>query len=230
MPSSQPTSKVEGVTPEGAPSVRSAEATPAERPATGGRAERADKTRNRLRILAAASAAFAEGGVETQIDDVAARAGLGVGTLYRHFATKEALMMALVERKLDRILEVTRRGVEREDGEPFEVFADVIRECSEITASDAAARDAMTQAGDVVWTAVQPALRAVQANAQILIDHAQQAGTMRGDVSADDIPMMMCGISATMASPDWDWRRYLELTLDGLRSGPHSPAARDATP
>jgi AcrR family transcriptional regulator len=77
------------------------------------RAERADKARNRARILAAASAAFAERGIETQMDDVAARAGLGVGTLYRHFATKEALMVALLERKFEQILEVTRRGIAR---------------------------------------------------------------------------------------------------------------------
>src|ERR1700683_2007933 len=94
-------------------------------PPARARAERADKARNRALILAAASEAFAERGVETQMDDVAARAGLGVGTLYRHFATKEALMVALMERKFEQILAVTRRGIGREDGEPFEVFADV---------------------------------------------------------------------------------------------------------
>src|ERR1700722_12230241 len=113
------------------------------------RAERADKARNRARILAAASAAFAERGIETQMDDVAAapRAGLGVGTLYRHFATKEALMVALLERKFEQILEVTRRGIEREDGEPFEVFADVLREGAEVAATDAAAQDALRRVG-----------------------------------------------------------------------------------
>src|ERR1700721_2923215 len=74
-------------------------------PPAGVRAERADKARNRARILAAASEAFAERGVETQMDDVAARAGLGVGTLYRHFPTKEALTVALLERRFERILQ-----------------------------------------------------------------------------------------------------------------------------
>src|ERR1700734_2572639 len=101
------------------------------------RTERADKARNRARILAAASEAFAEQGVETQMDDVAARAGLGVGTLYRHFATKEALMAALLERKFEQVLEVARRVIEREDGEPFEIFADVLREGAEVAAADA---------------------------------------------------------------------------------------------
>src|SRR3984957_1353821 len=119
------------------------------------RAERADKARNRARILAAASEAFAERGVETQMDDLAARAGLGVGTLYRHFATKEALMVALLERKFEQILEVTRRGIEREGGEPFEVFADVLREGAEVTAADAAAQDALMRVGDAVWSDVE---------------------------------------------------------------------------
>src|ERR1700734_2486949 len=106
-------------------------------PPASSRPERADKARNRARILSAASEAFAEQGVETQMDDVAARAGLGVGTLYRHFATKEALMAALIERKFEQVLEVARRVIEREDGEPFEIFADVLREGAEVAAADA---------------------------------------------------------------------------------------------
>ena len=179
---------------------------------------RADKARNRTRILAAASEAFAEGGIETQMVDVAARAGLGVGTLYRHFATKEALMVALVERKFVNILEVTRRGLAREGVEPFEVFADVMREGSEVAAADVAAQDALMRAGDVIWSGVEPTVRELQAATQVLIDRAQRAGTMRADFSAADVPMMMCGVSATMSVVEWDWRRYLELMLDGLRA------------
>ena len=194
-------------------------------PLPGGRAERADKARNRTAILAAASEAFAERGVETQMDDVAARAGLGVGTLYRHFSTKEALMVALVERKFLLILEVTRRGIEREDGEPFEVFADVLREGAEVAAADAAAQDALMRVGDVVWSDVVPKQLELLAATQVLMDRAQAAGTMRSDISAADISMIMCGLSATMSVGEWDWRRYLELALDGLRARAQSPVA-----
>ena len=204
--------------------ARAAEGGPAAPPARG-RAERADKARNRARILAAASEAFAERGVETQMDDVAARAGLGVGTLYRHFATKEALMVALMERKFEQILEVTRRGIEREDGEPFEVFADVLREGAEVAAADAAAQDALMRVGDVVWSDVVPKQLELLAATQVLMDRAQAAGTMRSDISAADISMIMCGLSATMSVGEWDWRRYLELALDGLRARAQSPVA-----
>src|ERR1700734_45268 len=192
-------------------------------PPARGRAERADKARNRARILAAASEAFAERGIETQMDDVAARAGLGVGTLYRHFATKEALMVALLERKFEQILEVTRRGIEREDGEPFEVFADVLREGAEVAATDAAAQDALMRVGDAVWSDVESIQLELRAATQVLMDRAQAAGTMRSDISAGDISMIMCGLSATMSVGEWDWRRHLELTLDGLRAGAHTP-------
>jgi AcrR family transcriptional regulator len=190
------------------------------------RAERADKARNRARILAAASA---ERGVETQMDDVAARAGLGVGTLYRHFATKEALMVALLERKFEQILEVARRGIEREDGEPFEVFADVLREGAEVTSADAAAQDALMRVGDAIWADVEPVQSELQAATQVLMDRAQAAGTMRSDVSAGDISMIMCGVSATMSVGEWDWRRHLELLLDGLRAGAQPPAQADTS-
>jgi AcrR family transcriptional regulator len=193
-------------------------------PPAAGRAERADKARNRARILAAASEAFAERGVETQMDDVAARAGLGVGTLYRHFATKEALMAALMERKFEQILEVTRRGIEREDAEPFEVFADVLREGAEVAAADAAAQDTLMRVGDVIWADVPTQLE-LQAAMQVLVDRAQQAGTMRSDFTAADISMIMCGMSATMSVGEWDWHRYLELVLDGLRARAQSPVA-----
>lgn len=197
--------------------ARDAEAGVADPPAPG-RAERADKARNRARILAAAAEAFAERGIETQMDDVAARAGLGVGTLYRHFATKEALMAALMERRFEQILEVTRLGIEREDGEPFEVFADVLREGAEVAAADAAAQDALMRVG-VISSNVASIQLELRDAIQILIDRAQQAGTLRSDVSAVDISMIMCGMSATMSVDEWDWHRYMELVLDGLRAG-----------
>jgi AcrR family transcriptional regulator len=186
-------------------------------PRAPGRAERADKARNRARILAAASEAFAARGVETQMDDVASRAGLGVGTIYRHFATKEALMVALMASRFEQILEVVRHGIEREDGEPFEVFADVLRQGAEVAAADAAAQDALMRVGGI-WSDVVPIQLELQAAMQVLMDRAQQAGTMRNDVSAIDISMIMCGMSATMSVGEWDWHRYLELVLDGLRA------------
>lgn len=181
------------------------------------RAERADKVRNRERVLEAARAAFGEHGVEAQMGDVAARAGLGIGTVYRHFPTKEALMGEMVRQKFALIAAHAREGLEQE-GEPFDVFAAVIWRNCEATAGDAAAQDALMRAGDQVWQQAEEALADMHGVVQQLIDRAQAAGAMRADFSVADMAMLMCGVSASMAHGGWDWRRHLEIVLDGLRA------------
>lgn len=182
------------------------------------RAMRADARRNRERILVAARDAFGERGIETQMDDVAARAGVGVGTVYRHFPTKEALMGEMVRQKFEVILAGAREGL-GQDGEPFEVFANVVRRNLEVTAKDAAAQDALRRAGDEVWEQAAEVREEMQRVIQILIDRAQAAGTMRPDFSVLDMPMLMCGVSTSMAH-GWEWQRHLEFVLDGLRARP----------
>jgi AcrR family transcriptional regulator len=182
------------------------------------RPERADKARNRVRILEAASAAFAITGMETQMDDIAARAGVGVGTLYRHFATKEVLMVAIVRRTFTQIAEAARAGLQR-PGEPFEVVKDVLRAGAAVSAADAVTQEALMRANDEVWNGAADIIDELQEAMQVLIDRAQTAGTMRADVSAADVPMLMCGVSATMTVSSWDWRRHLEIVLAGLSAG-----------
>jgi AcrR family transcriptional regulator len=181
------------------------------------RVMRADARRNRERILVAAKEAFAARGDETQMDDVAAQAGVGVGTVYRHFPTKEALMGELVRQKFALIAEHAKEALEQ-DGEPFEVFAGLLRRSCEVTAKDAAAQAALMRGGEEVWQQAEEVRRDLQAAVQGLIDRAQAAGTMRPDFAAQDMSMLMCGVSAAMAHGGWEWRRHLEILLDGLRS------------
>jgi AcrR family transcriptional regulator len=178
------------------------------------RAERADKARNHARIIAAASAAFAVTGSDTQMDDIAARAGLGVGTLYRHFATKDALMVAMARRTFMRVLAASQAALEH-PGEPFEVLKNAIRAGAEVTAEDAVTRDALMRT-DGVWQGVTDIIDELEATMQVLMRRAQAAGTLRKDVSAADVPMLMSGVCTSMGAPDWNWRRHLEILLDGL--------------
>jgi AcrR family transcriptional regulator len=183
------------------------------------RPQRADAKRNRERILDSARDAFAVAGADTQMDEVAHLAGVGVGTVYRHFPTKESLLGELVRQKMLTMGANGQAALER-DGEPFAVFADLLRQNAGLAADDAAIQYAMLGAGDVVWDFAGDAQAELIALTDELITRAQRAGTMRPDVSAIDIPMLMCGVCATMAhtKAHFNWRRHLELIIDSLRA------------
>lgn len=177
---------------------------------------RADAQRNRERILDSAREAFAEYGADAQMDDVARRAGVGVGTVYRHFPTKDALIAELVRQKF-RIFTANAREALDRDGEPFAVFADLLRRNAEFCCRDAGIQQALTNV-EQAWEYAQAELEDLFAPTAELMARAQRAGTMRPDVTVDDIPMLMSGVSATQTyGSRFDWRRHLELVIDALR-------------
>jgi len=180
---------------------------------------RADARRNRERILESALAVFAEYGIEAQMDDVARRACVGVGTVYRHFPTKEALMVELVRQKFRVLAAGTREALEQ-DGEPFTVLAEMLRGNADVCSRDAAMQHALTGVGEHIWAQAQTEQDELERLSAELITRAQRAGTMRPDVRTTDIAMLMCGVSATMAhtGPGFDWHRHLELAIDMLRA------------
>ena len=179
-----------------------------------GKPLRADARRNRERILKAARAVFADQGMHSQIDDVARRAKVGVGTLYRHFPTKEALVEALVRERFEEIAGYAREALEREDA--WEGFCELIWRAAERNAADLAFCEA--QASTDQSRVVAEVGLAESTNA--LVRRAIAQGRMRADVTEEDVPMMMCGASSVMRlSPKSDaWRRYLTVMLDGLRA------------
>ncbi|MGI8714600.1 MAG: TetR family transcriptional regulator [Solirubrobacteraceae bacterium] len=179
---------------------------------------RADARRNRERILASAREVFSESGAEAQIDDVARRAGVGVGTVYRHYPTKEALLTELVREKF-RMLTAGGRTALGRTGEPFEVLTDWLRDNAAQLGRDAAMQQAVAGAGDQVWIQVAAEQQALATVTDELLGRARAAGTVRPDATADDIGMLMSGVCATMAhpAPGFDWHRHLELIIDALR-------------
>ena len=187
---------------------------------------RADARRNREKVLAAARAVFSEHGREAQIDDVARCADVGVGTVYRHFPTKEALIDALAVHSFELIAAAAVEALEVED--PWTAFEQVLWRGGEIMASDRAFSEVLaSQPG--AMEAAMPAAAGLQETMAELMRRAQAAGQLRPDALVDDIPMLMCGIGSATRKEHCcaaSWRRHLAIVLDGLRA----PAASGRLP
>jgi AcrR family transcriptional regulator len=177
---------------------------------------RADARRNRERVLEAAKAVFSEEGREAQMDDVARRAGVGVGTVYRHFPTKEALVSALAGSMFAKVLEGARSAMELED--PWEALTGALWRGAEILASDRAFNEIAGQAEVPFSEELQLEMYTIFT---ALLERAQASGDLRPDVVIDDIPMFMCGIGMATVKPHacpGSWRRHLAIIIDGLRA------------
>jgi AcrR family transcriptional regulator len=183
---------------------------------------RADARRNRERIVEAARAAFAEQGPEAQIDDIARRADVGVGTVYRHFPTKDALMGELIRLKLTAIRDRARRWLAA-GGDPGEAFRGFLREQAEVIAKDAALQRMLWPESKETWVPLASLFEEVNDAVGELITRAKESGAIRRDLEVGDVRTFMCGLGAIMAADargvmPFDWRRQLEFMLDGLRA------------
>jgi AcrR family transcriptional regulator len=176
--------------------------------------QRADARRNRERILEAARVVFAEQGTGAQMDDVARVAGVGVGTVYRHFPHKGALMGELVASKFRTFADNAEVALTVAD--PWEAFSGLLRKNAETCARDIGLQQALGREPGA-WAVAMPELERLRALTSELIGRGQAAGVLRADLVVDDIPMLMCGLSSTMAVAEYDWRRHLAMLLDAMR-------------
>jgi AcrR family transcriptional regulator len=179
---------------------------------------RADARRNREKVLAAARAVFAEQGVDAQMDDVAKRADVGVGTVYRHFPTKEALLNALTD-ELFAVIAVHSRTLLTLD-DPWEAFTRVMWFGAERTAGDRAFTEIMA-AQRKFPARTCPGKEDLIVTIGELMDRCKAAGVMRQDAMVEDIGLLMCGVGSAsqMEHPVPNaWRRHLAIMLDGLRA------------
>jgi AcrR family transcriptional regulator len=179
---------------------------------------RADARRNREKVLVAARAVFAEQGVDAQMDDVARRADVGVGTVYRHFPTKEALLTALSDEVFAVVAVYTRNLLTLAD--PWEAFTRAMWFGAEKTAGDRAFSEVLA-ASTKMTPRTCPGKEDLYVTIGELMERCKAAGTMRDDAMVDDIGMMMCGIGSAsqMEHPVPEpWRRHLAIMLDGLRA------------
>jgi AcrR family transcriptional regulator len=192
-------------------------------PAVEGK-QRADARRNRKRVLDAARLLLAEHGLDVHIERIARAAGVGVGTVYRNFPTKEDLLQALADERFAFFAERARAALDNPDA--WQGFSELMRECARVTAEDRALSEAMDQLPDLCGTAADRA--GLNELTGELIERAKAEGAMRADFSVDDIPSIMCGLARATAPREnapraMSWERYLEIIIAGLRAPGSTP-------
>jgi AcrR family transcriptional regulator len=189
---------------------------------------RRDAERNRRRILEAAAEVFGERGLGATLDAVAERAGVGVGTVYRRFPDKEALVDALFEDRIDEVRAIADEAALIPDG--WEALATFMERALEMHCHDRALKELVFSTAhgqDRVARARERIKPAVDA----LFERARASGKLRADLDVNDLPILQLMVTAVIdyaqdAAPGV-WRRYLAIMLDGLRAEqtPLAPAS-----
>jgi AcrR family transcriptional regulator len=187
---------------------------------------RADAQRNLVRVLDAAREVFAEQGIDAPVTDIAERAGVGVGTIFRRFPTKDDLLVAVVEQRTAQLIDAADAALESPDpGAALRGFMETA---------------AAMQISDVCWCeadadlfgrdGIRELIDVLVGKMGELLTRAQTAGHVRTDVSALDIPVLLMavaksGLMLEDAVPG-AWKRYLGIILDGLRPEAARPLPR----
>jgi AcrR family transcriptional regulator len=179
---------------------------------------RADARRNHQAVIDAAKKLFADQGLDAQMPDVAKAAKVGVGTVYRHFPTKDDLIAALAAERFERLAEKAREGIEAEDA--WEGLCNFIRFSAELQADDRGLCEVMGSRPEVMDASAFAV--GLDQLCDKLVKRAQRSGELRRDLDWEDIPMIACGLGritqATAGPAIGRWPRLVEIILDGLRA------------
>ncbi|MCI2420251.1 TetR/AcrR family transcriptional regulator [Saccharopolyspora sp. K220] len=190
---------------------------------------RADAVRNRRLLLDAAAEAFAEGGIDVSIGEIAQRSGIGKGTVFRHFASKAELLAAIMLRMLDELVDTGNRLLEADD--PAGAVREFMAAGIEILVRDRAFCEVIGRPS-LQHSDVREGIDRLSDVAEALAARARDRRAIRPDITGTDIVLLLAGIQQTaaplMAAEPEAWRRYLELAFDGMRTTagqalPHPP-------
>jgi len=183
------------------------------------RKPRADSLRNRERLIETAKAAFAEAGADASLDEIARRAGVGIGTLYRHFPTRGAIIEAVYRREVHQLAEsATRLLGSLPAGEALhewmKLFVDYIATKKVIAPA------LSSVVGGVSGLYADSGARIMDAT-RLLVERAAGAGDIRRDADPDDLLLALVGFTYGNSSPGWQASalRLIDILMDGLRPG-----------
>lgn len=177
---------------------------------------RADARRNYEKLVAAARAAFAADGTSAPLEDIAERAGVGIGTLYRHFPTRQALLEAVY---VDEVEAMARAADELSGLPPWEALSQWLHQYVGFAATKRALTEALLETAPD--SNALSACRTLLAGAgSALIERGQRAGVVREDTSFADVGRMVSGIAVVSVTDPEQKERMLQIVLDGLRHKP----------
>ena len=182
---------------------------------TTNRPKRADARRNYDKVIAAARSAFTESGAETSLEGIARRAGVGIGTLYRHFPNRQALLEAVYVEEVERFCS---SASELDGLGPWDAFATWIEGLVDYMATKMALANELfdyVDRGAPVFTACRSSLFAA---GEPLLERAQQAGAVRRDVDVAEVIQLTGGITKIQGAEPEQIRHLLSIALDGLRA------------
>lgn len=167
---------------------------------------------------------FARDGPEAQMDEIAARAGVGIGTVYRHFPTKEALLTAMVRDRFQQFAEIATDAEETSDAR--DALEHVMVRSAEAVEGDSGFQLAMMGSNELEWEGIEEQKAVLEAVLTRIIGRAVEVGAVREDFTFGDFGMVMCGITSTMYyNPgSADWRRHLAIILHGVSAPARSTA------
>lgn len=182
---------------------------------------RRDAVRNRARILEAAGELFAERGLGATLNDLAHHAGLGVGTVYRHFPDKDGLIETLFQARVDELVAIGEACLA--DPDPWHGLVCALERNLELQAADRGLSELVRDSPMGLDRVIRVRERLLPIGEQ-LIRRAQAAGSVRTDIDTGDLPVIQLMVSLVQdASRDVDpslWRRYLALALRGIATHP----------
>jgi AcrR family transcriptional regulator len=183
------------------------------------RPKRADARRNYEKVLSAAREAFAEGGEATALEEIARRAGVGIGTLYRHFPNRQALLEAVY---VDEVEVICRSAAELDEADPWEALEDWFERFIGYMATKQALAAELLNYLDRDNELFKVCRTSLWAAGEPLLTRAQEAGVVRPDVSIGDVIPMVMGIAKIPTADPEQNAQMLRIALDGLRYRPEA--------
>jgi len=181
------------------------------------RPKRADARRNYEKVLTAAREAFAEGGDSTALEEIARRAGVGIGTLYRHFPNRQALLEALY---VNGVEEVCRSAAELDGTDPWEALNTWFERLMGYLATKQALANELLKYVDTNAALFRVCRTSLYEAGEPLLKRAQEAGVVRQDVEFPEVMQMVIGIAKIPAAGPRQVEHIARIALDGLRYRP----------